>query len=104
MFLVAMVLRLNTCTRHSCRHAIRSLLSSHWEPGDMLPFELVVALNKMDTLPRVVTYSRVEKLIRTRMRQAQLPSPKQVHVVSCMRNIGVEKLLEDLVELVCPLP
>jgi hypothetical protein len=86
----------------ACRHAIRSLLSSKWQPGDVLPFELVLAVNKMDALPRVVSYSRIEKLLRKRMQQARMPTPRQVHLVSCVRNIGVGKLLDDLVDLVCP--
>jgi hypothetical protein len=37
------------------------ILSSDWQPGDVLPFELVLAVNKMGPLPRVVSDRRIEK-------------------------------------------
>ena len=85
-----------------CRAAVKALLPPTWEPGtrDRLPFELILAVNKMDSLPRVAAYRRVEDALRRRMHQAGLPPPAQVHLVSCVRKIGVRRLLRDLVDLV----
>jgi hypothetical protein len=38
--------------------------------------------------------------VRSRLNDANLPKPTQVHLVSCMKEIGVKKLLQSLVELV----
>lgn len=89
-----------------CRGALLSLLPSTWEQGsrDRLPFDIVLAVNKLDALPRTVSHGYVENFVRRRMRDAGLPSPTQVHLVSCKRNLGVSKLLRSLADLVCPSP
>lgn len=38
--------------------------------------------------------------VRARMKDAGLPKPAQVHLVSCVKEIGVKNLLQSLVELV----
>eukprot|EP00892_Ulva_mutabilis_P011265 jgi/Ulvmu1/8510/UM044_0044.1 len=84
------------------RQALFSLLPETWQQGsrDRLPFELVLAVNKMDVLPRSASHAAVENFARRRMREAGLPSPTQVHLVSCKRNVGVNKLLRDIVDRV----
>lgn len=65
-----------------------------------MPFELVLAVNKMDTVPRSIGHGALESTVRRRMRQGGLPSPRQVHLVSCMRSIGVTRLLDSMIDLV----
>lgn len=38
--------------------------------------------------------------VRGRVKDANLPKPTQVHLVSCMKEIGVKNLLQSLVQLV----
>lgn len=85
-----------------CRQALFSLLPATWEQGsrDRLPFDVVLAVNKLDVLPRTVSHGYVENFARRRFKEAGLPSPSQVHLVSCKRNLGVQKLLRSLADLV----
>jgi hypothetical protein len=85
------------------REAVLALLPRTWQQGtrDRLPFDLVLAVNKMDSLPRSTSHSRIENAVRSRVKQAGLPSPSQVHLVSSVRNMGVRKLLKDIVDKVC---
>jgi GTP-binding protein EngB required for normal cell division len=80
------------------------LLPADWQSYDApLPFELILAVNKMDTLPRVAGHKRIEACIRKRHKQAGMPALAAVHLVSSTRKIGIPRLLEDLVERVRPL-
>lgn len=65
-----------------------------------LPFELLLAVNKMDTLPRVASHKRVEACVRKRYKQAGLPALAAVHLVSSTRRIGIPRLLNEVVERV----
>lgn len=84
------------------RESLLSLLPRTWVPGslDQLPFDIVIVANKMDSLPKSVSHGYVENWVRARMKDAGLPKPAQVHLVSCVKEIGVKNLLQSLVELV----
>ena len=63
-----------------------------------------ITKSSVRALSRVATsgsaYGDVQ--VRGRVKDANLPKPTQVHLVSCMKEIGVKKLLQSLVELVRP--
>jgi hypothetical protein len=91
-----------TCMCVRCRSALLSMLPRTWHPGseDRLPFDVVLVVNKMDVLPRTVSHGQVEQWVRARCRDAGLPKPKQVHLVSSVKQIGMQRLLRSLIELV----
>lgn len=81
-----------------CREALQALMPEG--ALDTLPFALVLAVNKMDALPRYVSHKRVEDWVRRRAKQGGLPRPDAVHLVSSVRNMGIQKLSRELAELV----
>lgn len=95
---------LRDIVRMSCRAAIRALLpSGKWTTEEeRLPFELHIAVNKIDVIPRTIRYQRVEAMIRQRVLQAGLPLPRGIHLVSSIKNIGVSELSNELVKRVRP--
>ncbi|KAF6251140.1 hypothetical protein COO60DRAFT_669368 [Scenedesmus sp. NREL 46B-D3] len=65
-------------------------------PQDALPFQLAVAVNKFDLLPSQATPKRVEQWVRSRLRQAGLPRPSRVFMVSALNGLGVKELVRTL--------
>ena len=85
-----------------CRAAVKALLPKDWdrESRDRLPFELILAVNKIDALPRSASYANIENALRRRVRQAGLPTPSQVHLISSVKYVGIPKLATQLIERV----
>uniref|UniRef100_A0A383WDX7 Uncharacterized protein n=1 Tax=Tetradesmus obliquus TaxID=3088 RepID=A0A383WDX7_TETOB len=65
-------------------------------PADALPFQLAVAVNKFDLLPSQATPKRVEQWVRARLRQAGLPRPSRVFMVSALNGLGVKDMVRSL--------
>lgn len=81
------------------RTAVRSLIGPIPADATRKPpqhFRLVVAANKSDLLPSVVTNARLEAWVRRRIAQGGLPRPSAVHIVSGVKGTGVQGLLADL--------
>ncbi|KAG2482323.1 hypothetical protein HYH03_018745 [Edaphochlamys debaryana] len=82
------------------RAALRSLFppGTGDEAPEELKFRLMVAVNKFDLLPAQATPLRVQQWVRTRLKQAGLPSPDKVFIVSAARGSGVKEMVEDVRE------
>jgi len=80
------------------RLALRSLFPPG--TGEELPedfkFKIMVAVNKFDTLPEQATAKRVESWVRARLKQAGLPRPERVFMVSAVKGFGIRPMLDDL--------
>ncbi len=68
------------------RMALKSLLPPDFDLATSDPaalgFKLMVAVNKFDLLPSQATATRVEQWVRLRIKQAGLPKPEKVFMVS----------------------
>jgi hypothetical protein len=83
----------------SCTAPCRALLQrqeSIPKDADALPFQFMVAVNKFDLLPRQATARRVEQWVRSRLRQAGLPKPDRVFMLSSVTGYGVKEMLDRL--------
>lgn len=82
------------------RSAIKSLLPPGAGEGNLdeleLKFKFMVAVNKFDLLPSEATTTRVQQWVRMRMRQAGLPSPDKVFMVSAVKGLGVKDMVQDI--------
>ena len=56
----------------------------------------MIAVNKFDLVPRQATARRVEQWVRSRLRQAGLPKPDRVFMLSSVTGYGVKDMLERL--------
>ncbi|KAL3133955.1 hypothetical protein ABBQ32_008402 [Trebouxia sp. C0010 RCD-2024] len=65
-----------------------------------LGYRLVIAASKVDLLPAQATAARLQAWIRRRCKQAGLPSPADVHLISSVKGTGVKNLLTSIQEMV----
>eukprot|EP00798_Chlamydomonas_sp_ICE-L_P007543 gene7543-692_t len=65
-------------------------------PPDLIKFKLMVAVNKSDLLPKEATALRVTAWVRTRLRQAGLPPPEKVFLVSAVKGSGVREMVDNV--------
>ena len=65
-------------------------------PGAPRPPALILAVNKADLLPKAATPGRLEQWVRRRVRDAGLPKPAAVALVSAHKGAGVRPLLAAL--------
>jgi len=70
--------------------------ASSLAPGAPRPPTLILAVNKADLLPKAATPARLEQWIRRRVRDAGLPRPAAVALVSAHKGAGVRPLLAAL--------
>ncbi|KAK9844801.1 hypothetical protein WJX74_007024 [Apatococcus lobatus] len=61
-----------------------------------LGHQLVVAVNKIDLLPTQISVKRLEDWVRLRLRQAGIPRPTSIHLVSSSKSAGVRDLVRSL--------
>eukprot|EP00199_Chlamydomonas_sp_CCMP681_P000330 CAMPEP_0119116928 /NCGR_PEP_ID=MMETSP1180-20130426/52557_1 /TAXON_ID=3052 ORGANISM="Chlamydomonas cf sp, Strain CCMP681" /NCGR_SAMPLE_ID=MMETSP1180 /ASSEMBLY_ACC=CAM_ASM_000741 /LENGTH=544 /DNA_ID=CAMNT_0007106131 /DNA_START=76 /DNA_END=1710 /DNA_ORIENTATION=+ len=59
-------------------------------------FQLMVALNKADLLPKQATAIRLAQWVRVRMQQAGLPRPDKVFCVSANKGSGVRDMVDTI--------
>eukprot|EP00873_Tetraselmis_striata_P015974 jgi/Tetstr1/436238/TSEL_025082.t1 len=85
------------------RAALKALLPRDHETGGLRTpsdVDLVIAVNKVDLLPAEATATRLDQWVRRHCKQAGIPKPRAVHLVSSTQSKGVSGLLKDLGELV----
>ncbi|KXZ56942.1 hypothetical protein GPECTOR_1g85 [Gonium pectorale] len=80
------------------RQALKSLFPPGVgdEPPAEPKFTLMVAVNKFDLLPSEATTTRVQQWVRLRLKQAGLPSPDKVFMVSATKGLGVREMVQDI--------
>ncbi|KAG2441115.1 hypothetical protein HXX76_003967 [Chlamydomonas incerta] len=82
------------------RAALRSLLppgvTAETAAPEELKFSLMVAANKFDLLPAQATPTRVQQWVRLRLKQAGLPAPDKVFLVSAAKGTGVKDMVQDV--------
>ncbi|DBB17163.1 TPA: hypothetical protein ACH3X3_014236 [Trebouxia sp. C0006] len=86
------------------REALQELLPG-LEEGEYgsqagLGYRLVVAASKVDLLPPQATQTRLQAWVHRRCRQAGLPSPAAVHLISSVKGTGVKDVLGSVQEMV----
>ncbi|GMH38392.1 hypothetical protein BSKO_06276 [Bryopsis sp. KO-2023] len=62
--------------------------------------KLVLAVNKVDLMPKPITKARLEIWVRTRGKDGGLPPLASVHLVSSVNMLGVQDLLHDVIQKV----
>lgn len=63
-------------------------------------YRLIIAASKVDLLPSQATAARLQAWIYRRCRQANLPPPAAVHLISSVKGTGVKNLLTSIQEMV----
>ncbi|DBA79360.1 TPA: hypothetical protein ACH3X2_000008 [Trebouxia sp. C0005] len=86
------------------REALQELLPG-LEAGEYgsqagLGYRLVIAASKVDLLPPQATQTRLQAWVHRRCRQAGLPSPAAVHLISSVKGTGVKDVLGSVQEMV----